>query len=153
MAGFVFVDASHEDQVREIEVALPGVLSEMVEANGDNSPEGMTHAAFVKGLRAVRDGDRSLGDAPVVVLSAGRGGEDLAIQLSAGDVAQRIEREKREGDARLAALSTNSALVVARDSGHMIPFEQPSLVARAVLEVVRAVREKDRVQSARIEQP
>ena len=43
--------------------------------------------------------------------------------------------------ARLAKLSTNSALVMAEESGHFIEQDQPELVAAAIEEVVRAARD------------
>jgi pimeloyl-ACP methyl ester carboxylesterase len=153
VAGFVFVDPSHEDQFRDLEAVLPGALQQMGGATQHESVEGMTFEAFEAGLEAVREGNRSLGDVPVVVLNAALE-ETVAFVLSAPDEAsKRLVRAKHERYARLAALSPNSVQVMARKSGHMIPFDQPDLVARAVLEVVRVVREKGRVRAARIEEP
>ncbi len=153
VAGFVFVDPSHEDQYRDLEAVLPGALQQMGGATEHRSAEGMTFEAFVAGLEAVREGNRSLGDVPVVVLSAAL--QETAAFLSSAPegASERLVRAKHERYTRLAALSPNSVQAMAWRSGHMIPFEQPGLVARAVLEVVRAVREKDRVQAARIEEP
>jgi hypothetical protein len=46
----------------------------------------------------------------------------------------------------LAQLSSNSIQVIAEQSGHAIPRDQPELVVKATLEAVRAVRDEDRVQ-------
>jgi len=50
-----------------------------------------------------------------------------------------------EGQARLAALSTNSELVIAEKSSHMIPFEQPDVVIGAIARVHAAARDGARL--------
>ncbi|HSV02854.1 MAG TPA: alpha/beta fold hydrolase [Phenylobacterium sp.] len=72
-----------------------------------------------------------LGDKPLVVLSHGR--------PYAGEMAV-WENGWAEAQARLAALSTHSAHVVAETNGHSIALENPVLVAAAIRAVARAVR-------------
>jgi pimeloyl-ACP methyl ester carboxylesterase len=151
VAGFVFVDPSHENQFRDLDAVLPGAVQKMVEANDHKSVEGMTFEAFAAGLAAVREGDRSLGNVPVVVLRAGLEEAPAFLLNASNAVADELLRAKQRRYRQLAALADNSVQVVARESGHMIPVEQPNLVVRAVLEVVRAVREKSRVRAARVE--
>jgi pimeloyl-ACP methyl ester carboxylesterase len=71
----------------------------------------------------------SLGERPLVVLSAGRSAQDAAW---------------REGwtaaQTRLAALSRRGVHLVAEANGHSLALENPKLVAAAIEAVVRAVR-------------
>jgi len=67
---------------------------------------------------------RTLGDLPLIVLTAVETGQEARTQL---------QRE-------LAMLSTNSKLIVAEDSGHHIHADQPQLVIDAVIELVNLVR-------------
>jgi hypothetical protein len=50
-----------------------------------------------------------------------------------------LDRERKEGQARLALLSTNSKQLVL-DCGHSMHLEAPASVAAAIREVVQAVR-------------
>jgi hypothetical protein len=51
-----------------------------------------------------------------------------------------LEKNWNEGQARLAALSTNSVLIVAKDSNHMIQQDEPSLVVDAIRRMHSAVK-------------
>lgn len=46
----------------------------------------------------------------------------------------------REGQEALAALSTRGVLMVAQDSGHTIPLDEPAVVAEAVRRAVEMGR-------------
>ena len=52
-----------------------------------------------------------------------------------------LEKNWSEGQARLAALSTESVLMVAENSNHMIQQDEPELVVDAIRRVHTAVRE------------
>ena len=80
-------------------------------------------------MRAAEPG--SLGDRPVIVLTAGKGAADDHDAWREG---------KAESQARLAALSQRSARIVAERNGHSLALENPTLVAAAVRAVVDAVR-------------
>lgn len=56
-----------------------------------------------------------------------------------------LEEGYGEGQARLAALSSNSELLIAEKSSHMIPFEQPDLVIDAIARVHSAARDGTRL--------
>lgn len=73
----------------------------------------------------------TLGERPLIVLSHGA--------PYAGEMAA-WEDGWAEAQARLAALSSASAHLVARANGHSIALENPGLVAAAIEAVVRAVR-------------
>ncbi len=72
-----------------------------------------------------------LGDVPVVVITHG--------QPFPGPFAV-LESGWREGQERLAALSTNSVLIVADQANHMIHQDDPKVVVDAIRSVVTAVR-------------
>ena len=71
----------------------------------------------------------SLGDRPLIVLSAGRSTQDAA-----------WEEGRAAAQIRLAALSQRGVHLVAENNGHSLALENPKLVAAAIEAVVRAVR-------------
>ncbi len=81
----------------------------------------------------------SLGDIPLVVLSAGQSPISAGRGISAGDVEQFMALAPRL-QADLAALSPRGKQVVAEQSGHYIQVDQPEAVVAAIREVVEAAR-------------
>ena len=71
----------------------------------------------------------SLGDRPMIVLSAGRSAQDPAWTEGWADA-----------QARLAALSRRGVHLVAENNGHSLALENPKLVAAAIEAVIRAAR-------------
>jgi pimeloyl-ACP methyl ester carboxylesterase len=87
---------------------------------------------FAKLLKAPES--RPLGAIPLVVLTRAEGG------YSDQDVsALQLEKERKEGQAKLAQLSTNGRQSIIR-SGHNMELEAPGEVAAAIRQVVDAVR-------------
>ena len=72
-----------------------------------------------------------LGDMPVVVITHG--------QPFPGPFAV-LEEGWREGQEKLAALSTNSVLIVADKANHMVHQDEPRVVVDAIRSVITAVR-------------
>jgi hypothetical protein len=72
----------------------------------------------------------SLGSLPVIVITHG--------QPFPGPFAI-LEKNWSEGQARLAALSTDGVLMVAKDSNHMIQQDEPMLVVDAIRRMHAAV--------------
>lgn len=72
----------------------------------------------------------TLGDRPLIVIRRGR----TAQPPTSGDV------EWRQTQEAMLALSTNSAMVVAEHSGHVIPYDEPAVVAEAVRRILAACR-------------
>lgn len=89
-------------------------------------------------------GGTSVGDAPLVVVIRGR--PDM------GDDPD-FERAWIEANRRLSEVSTNSTVIVAQQSGHMIHLDEPDVYVDAVRRVVIAVRDGSRVQSGSDTQP
>jgi pimeloyl-ACP methyl ester carboxylesterase len=84
----------------------------------------------------VRDGYGRLGDLPLVVVRRGR----ESTPPSDTDLSWRRDQE------HLATLSTNSLLIVAEKNGHVIPLENPAIIADAVRRVIEAWRHKASVK-------
>ncbi len=82
----------------------------------------------------VAGGFGTLGERPLIVIRHGKpfGGLNAALAD--------LESGWADGQARLAALSTNSRIVVAQNNGHDVAMENPALVAAAVRAVVESVR-------------
>ena len=94
---------------------------------------------------------KSLGDMPLIVLSAGQDAhemyEDLALlepyldspsQLTLEVVGSMVDRYNENQD-ELAALSTRGQRIAVEDSGHNIHLDQPQVVVDAVREVFEQV--------------
>ena len=82
----------------------------------------------------------TLGDIPLVVLSAPDQFAALERYLSAED-AEQTKAVSSELHTELAALSSNGKRVIVRASGHYIHVDQPQAVIDAIREVVRALAE------------
>jgi pimeloyl-ACP methyl ester carboxylesterase len=123
-----YADASDEVKAR---LLRPGTFAAM--------------AAEGEAIRADRGpGWTSLGDLPLVVVVRGR--PDM------GDDPD-FERAWIEANRRLSDLSTNSAVIVADRSGHMVHLDQPNVYVDAVRSVVTAAREGRPLQSGSEPQP
>jgi pimeloyl-ACP methyl ester carboxylesterase len=143
VVGLVLVDASHPDQlVRELAVLPPYRPGENPaltagRADLDNvQPDPQEGFAWVPSAEQVR-ATGPLGALPLVVLT--RGHSPLPSSFPAGTRA-RLEGVWRVLQDELAGLSTRSAHVLARQSGHFIQLDQPALVVGAIQQVVTAVR-------------
>ena len=126
-AGMVMVDTSGTDPRDRIQAAL---TPEEWQRYGAAS-----HAAnFVFPAGADLLGP-DLGDIPLVVLTAGIVGSDVP-----PDLAEKVQNVRLEMHRELLDLSTNSTHLIAEESDHAIPSNQPELVVEAISQVVAAVR-------------
>jgi pimeloyl-ACP methyl ester carboxylesterase len=122
-------------EVKDTHKALLGINPHHLEAAIAESD------AEEQGRRAMEAaGDTSLGDIPLVVISAGQYAVPAALRLPAEDE-ERTTAVWHELQAELVALSSNGRHVIAGESGHYIHVDQPQLVIDAIGEVVEAVRE------------
>jgi len=80
---------------------------------------------------------RNLDHLPLVVLTAGRSEWPNCFPP---EVKQRLDQAWQNMQEELVHLSSNSAHVVAKDSGHCIACDQPEAVIDAIRRVVAAVR-------------
>ncbi|MEQ1547005.1 alpha/beta hydrolase [Methyloglobulus sp.] len=99
-----------------------------------------------KGLDPSTPPPASLGNLPLVVLTAGNGIDIVLAEREAktsnGSVenAVAVARIERTSHEELAALSSNSKHVIADRSGHFIMYDQPDLLESNVLELLNSVR-------------
>ncbi len=101
--------------------------------DAESSQTGWSTEYFAKWLATPQAG--TLGKIPVIVLTRADGGygndEDVP--------AAQHERERKEGQARLVQLSSNSKQIIVH-SGHNMDLEAPEDVAAGIREMVEAVR-------------
>jgi hypothetical protein len=98
-------------------------------------------ASVPKSVATATDAAPSLGDKPLIVLSAGA----REYPGFAKKQAKRTDEQADEFEAGLTDLSENSELVVAKTSPHYIQFDRPELVVDAIHEVVDAARDGGQV--------
>jgi hypothetical protein len=87
------------------------------------------------------DAAPSLGDKPLIVLSAGA----REFPGFTKGQAKRAQDQTDEFEAGLTGLSANSKLVVAKNSTHYIQFDRPELVVDAIRRVVDAAQDGSRL--------
>jgi pimeloyl-ACP methyl ester carboxylesterase len=92
-------------------------------------------------IATATDSAPSLGDKPLIVLSAGAREYPGFTEWQA----KRAQDQADEFEASLTGLSENSELVVARNSTHYIQFDRPELVVDAIRRVVEAARDGGQV--------
>lgn len=88
---------------------------------------------FAKWLATPQTG--TLGAIPLVILTRAEGGFDDDMEIPAAQ----LEKERKDGQAKLAQLSTNDKEIFVH-SGHNMDLEAPDDVTAAIREVVEAVR-------------
>lgn len=106
--------------------------------DAENSQREWSGEYFAKWLS--RPQARTLGAIPLIVLTRAEGGYDNNQDVPA----VQLEKERKEGQAKLALLSTNSKQIVAQ-SGHNMELEAPDDVSAAIQSVVDAVRHRSKL--------
>lgn len=162
VAGLVLVDATSERDLSEFEAARESTVSQIDAALAASRPGvpviGMpagtsaeVQMAFtpevLRGVKAEFEalarldaatpppgGPGALGDLPLIVIRRGR-------TMSPPNEADLNHRKNQE---ELAGLSSNSVLIVAENSGHVIPLDEPQVVADAVRRILAALTSPDR---------
>lgn len=164
VAGIVLVDATSDVNFAEFDAAAAAVIPQIDQALASATP-GVPVIGLPPGtspevvmsftpeiLRGVKvefeawgrlpaamkqpGGFGTLGDTPLIVIRRGK----TSTPPSADDL------RHQQGQAGLAALSSNSALIVAENSGHTIPLDEPQVVAGAVKRMLEAVKTGGRVK-------
>ena len=145
VAGIVLVDSSHPDQAGRMDGALPPPPA-LTQLRGQVAlPKVVEGVAVRKGFALART-VRSLGDTPLVVLTAGK-------QRWRDPFPPRIKRRLHtvwlQLQDELAALSSEHVHAVALRSDHFIQTSggQPDVVVRAVRSVVRAAHDHEPLPS------
>ena len=145
VAGVVLEDRSHPDYDSRILAVLPP-------KSPDESPDltalrnevstpshnigGIDGATSREQVRAVK----SLGDVPLIVLTATPGSFDWGKIPT--NVATSLDQAWQDMQNDLARLSSNSTHIFATKVGHAIHYQEPRLVIDAILKLVNAGRSK-----------
>ena len=82
---------------------------------------------------------RTIGDKPLVVIVAGKN-PDLEAIAGSKENAETMKQEWTRFQKNLAKLSTRSTYLIAENSAHMIPFEQPEIIVMAIDQMVGDIR-------------
>src|SRR5215207_2483255 len=98
-------------------------------------------ATVQKSVAEATDADPSLGEKPLVVLSAGARQFPGLTNLQA----KRTDEQMNDFEAGMTDLSRNSKLVVAKNSEHYIHFDRPELVVDSIRRVADAAQDGARV--------
>ena len=146
VAGIALLDSSHEDQNARFLTALPPENSSECQELKDYRVQLQGPHVIPVGTEISLDFDASaaeihsigqnLGNLPLVVLTAGRSEWPDCFPL---EVRQQLDQAWLEMQEDLASLSTNSAHLVAEESGHNFA-EQPEMVIDAIQRITQAVR-------------
>lgn len=128
VAGMVLIDARHE----RLAEALPEWITRLRELAGYDAEEGLRADEVIAGL-GTEAGRDDLARIRLTVITHGR-----ADWIPAGfgfgrDELDRCERAWQAMQHDLAARSPDSVIRVAATSGHLIPADQPDLVADEIL--------------------
>jgi pimeloyl-ACP methyl ester carboxylesterase len=92
------------------------------------------HEELAQLRAAAAEGDFTLGDLPLVVITRGLPDEE-------GPRAQELEAEHRRDHAAMAALSRRGRQLIAEGSGHHVNLDQPELIVSSVRELLTSLRD------------
>lgn len=106
--------------------------------DAENSQREWSEEYFAKMLASPQSG--TLGDKPLIVLTRAEGGFADGLDVPAAQ----LEKERLEGQAKLAQLSSNSRQVIVH-GGHNMELQAPDEVVAAIRQVVEAIRKHRRL--------
>lgn len=107
--------------------------------DAENSQREWSSEYFAKWLSTSPKG--SLGSIPLLVLTRAEGGY---VEGEADVPASQLERERKEGQARLASLSSDSRQIILK-GGHNMELESPLAVVSAIREMTEAVQSRHKI--------
>lgn len=136
VAGIILVDSSQEDlEDRVLKNMTEEEKKTYLEKQKDQaqyftSPDG-SNSDIEKSCEQVREARNGLKDIPMTVIVAQEGIDDT--------------RDGRKGvwlelQKDMASLSTKSKLIIAKNSSHNIPGDEPDVIANAILEMLATAR-------------
>ena len=134
IAGIVMVDTSGVDPRERLQAVLTAEEWQRYAAPGHDADFVFPDDTDVS--------EPDLADIPLVVMSAGIVGTTSDVPP---DVAEKINDVRTEMHQELLDLSTNSVHVIAEESDHAIPRNQPGLITDAIRQVVEAIRDQVRL--------
>jgi pimeloyl-ACP methyl ester carboxylesterase len=147
VAGMVLVDGTTEDT--DLKLWTLSTPAEVKMMDDPTDPEGLRFDTLRAGMAQLREANRSIGDKPLVVLTAGLSEEPEPELGVSPELSARRAKIWAEMQAELPRrISSNGAQVVAAKAHHYIQLENPKLVVAAVEQVVDAARKKGRVDGS-----
>jgi pimeloyl-ACP methyl ester carboxylesterase len=132
VVGLVLVDAVHEDRFAATAKVLTPRQQSAFERDRQANPEGLD---YYESSRLVRAIGPALPAIPTIVIARGR-----ADPWPRGYPVAEMERVWRDLQKDLASRSPQGRLLIAEQSDHNIPGNQPEIVIEATREVVARVR-------------
>jgi pimeloyl-ACP methyl ester carboxylesterase len=130
VAGLVLVESNHPDEVEQFEAHLtPEQIAEDRQAVSENS-EGIDVFESIRQVGA----KQGLPSVPLVVVTAGK-----SEGWPPGWDPQLFDRLRAEQQADLATLVPGGLQVIAEDSAHEVPAQQPQVIVDAINTVLDAV--------------
>jgi pimeloyl-ACP methyl ester carboxylesterase len=134
VVGMVLVDTVHEDRFAATAKVLTPEQEAAFEKNKQANPEGLD---YYESSRLVRAIGPALPNIPIIVIARGR-----ADPWPRGYPVTDLERVWRDLQKDLASRSPQGTLLIAEQSDHNVPGNQPGIVVDATRQVVAKVRAK-----------
>jgi pimeloyl-ACP methyl ester carboxylesterase len=150
VSGMVLVDPTTEEQDARMWSLMPADLMRQFKQSLSQSREGLDYDSFVRGMAELRSANRSLGNMPLVVLTA-VGATEGGQPTLPDELGQQLAREWLAMHEEVSQLSSNSAHVLIEASGHDMPNEAPSVIAAAVEAVLASARTQQPVTTEAIQ--
>jgi len=144
VAGLVLVDSALEDvDSREEKELLPPVSANESKSLKDErqflvddkdptkNPENVDQEASKAQVRSIK----SLGSVPLIVIAHGKPFPEVP-----SEIASQYEQLWQSLQKDLTKLSSNSSIMIAKNSGHLVSDEQPEIIIDAIHQMVDKVR-------------
>ncbi|MEZ4667934.1 MAG: alpha/beta hydrolase [Anaerolineae bacterium] len=151
VAGLVLVDPMHEDQFERIGPKFyrpfPGEPAGLTQFRNfwttdwrdpAKNSEGVDFVASQAEARAID----TLGDLPMLVLTAGAYLHDVPPQPAAQPTAARLQRLWSEMHHELMQQTSNATHILVESSGHFVQREQPEVITVAIRQMLDIVRDR-----------
>lgn len=133
VAGIVFVDSSHENQLDFLEKSSKKVIEDTKYQFADTEQSFDEILLSAKQVKDIRKKD-SLRNIPIIVLSAD---EKLSpSQIGYNQIMKQIIDRQKD----IASLSNKSKYIFVKNSGHYIQLDKPQVVIDAIKEIINKVK-------------
>jgi len=133
VAGIVFVDSSHENQLDFLKNSTAQVYKE-ISATSEGAEQTLDEQIIsANQVKEIRKKD-SLRNTPIIVLTA-----DKNIKPSQ-DKYEEIMKRMVDQEKDIASLSNKSKFIFVKDSGHYIQKDKPQVVIDSIQELIATVR-------------
>lgn len=149
VSGIVLVDPTTEEQDVRMWSLMPADLMSQFKQSLSQSSEGLDYESFVRGMAELRSASRSLGNLPLVVLTAV--GTTEGDQPKVADaLGRQLASEWLSMHEEVSHLSSNSAHILIEASGHDMPNDAPHVIVAAVEAVLASARTRQPLTTEQI---